>query len=192
MTKTDFPLTLLMPAQHVYAVSAVISAGRTAWRRLKSSAPEQRQLWREVGEALLEGRYQNSADQDFGAWCLLHGFDMDAAERSNAMWLAENWDSVWDRLKPSQGHPTTIRKAMRKLDALAQAPSASLDISAPAEESLARLAKVIPVASKVRKLAARDFQRWVTKEVLPAIRLHGRKDRLAGPPETRGLPAQRY
>jgi hypothetical protein len=130
----------------------VILRGQRAWTRIKSTAAEQRQLWREVGEALLEGRRQWPSNQAFGAWCANEGFDMAPATRSNAMWLATNW-SVLNGVQHDLTHPTHIRQEYRDLQA-SQAPSPSLDLSAPADPALERIAKVAPVARKVNALAA--------------------------------------
>lgn len=87
--------------------------GSRAWSRIKATAAEQRELWRDVGEALLVGRKLHKADQKFSQWCKEMGFDMRpqvrsdvmwwASEgytackplvRSDAMWLAEHWSSL--------------------------------------------------------------------------------------------------
>ena len=46
-----------------------------------------------------------------------HPPDMHWNDRGDAVWLAANWNSVQDDLAPTIGHPTTIRKAYRKLTA---------------------------------------------------------------------------
>ncbi|WP_396328910.1 hypothetical protein [Burkholderia anthina] len=71
--------------------SAVVLRGQRAWGRIKATAAEQRQLWKEVGEALLAGRKLHTSDKLFGQWCAEHGFDMKQQDRSGAMWLAESW-----------------------------------------------------------------------------------------------------
>lgn len=106
-----------------------IAAGRAAWKRLKGRAQQDRDDWREVGEALLEGRGfgpERKKTNTFRVWCEDNGFgDMCRHDRADAMWLAENWDEVWLCLAhgaPNSGlsHPRRIRMAYREaLKALA-------------------------------------------------------------------------
>jgi hypothetical protein len=93
------------------------------------------------------------ANQAFGAWCVNEGFDMDARDRSDAMWLAGNWAASSYDTKTTLTHPTAIRQAHRDSQA-SQPPSPDLDISEPANADLERIAKVMPIAKKVNKLAA--------------------------------------
>lgn len=128
----------------------MVLRGQRAWSRIKTTAAEQRQLWREVGEALLELRAQHSSNQAFGARCLEEGFDMARADRADSMWLAENWTSL-SHGDTTLTHPRRIREEYRDLQA-SKPPAPELDLSAPADPSLARIAAVMPVAAKVRKL----------------------------------------
>ena len=107
---------------------AVLVRGQRAWGKLKATAAEQRQLWREVGEALNYGRAKEPSNQRFGAWCKEHGFDMDAPTRSDAMWFAT---SSYDDPKTTLTHPTAIRKAHRE----AQAPEAVVPEALPDAEA---------------------------------------------------------
>lgn len=69
---------------------AVVARGQRAWGRIKATAAEQRELWREVGEALLVGRRLHKSDKLFGQWIKENGFgDMDRRYRADSMWLAE-------------------------------------------------------------------------------------------------------
>ncbi|MEB0114778.1 hypothetical protein QN397_26265 [Variovorax sp. RTB1] len=79
------------------------------------------------------------SNQAFGAWYANEGFDMDARDRSDAMWLAENWASSLVA-KTGHTHPKNIRLEHRDAQAT-QAPSPDLDISAPADAALERIAK---------------------------------------------------
>lgn len=100
-----------------------------AWTRIKTTAAGQRQLWREVGEALLKWRQENPADRAFEAWCGQHGFgDMDGGDRADAMWLAENWAGV-ERFHTNLSHPARIRQAHRDSQA-SQAPTPDLTLQA--------------------------------------------------------------
>jgi hypothetical protein len=109
---------------------AVIQKGQRAWTRIKATAAEQRQLWREVGEALLVGRRTYRADRVFKLWCDEHGFDMKPNARTGAMWLAENWSTVTVGLPPDLTHPENIRQWHRD-QAPAPTPELALDTPAP-------------------------------------------------------------
>jgi hypothetical protein len=87
---------------------AVVARGQRAWGRIKATAAEQRELWREVGEALLVGRRLHKADQKFSQWCKEMGFgDMHRKARANAMWWAEVGRDVTPPVDLT--HPTNIR-----------------------------------------------------------------------------------
>ncbi len=107
--------------------SAVVTRGQRAWGSIKATASEQRQLWRDVGEALLVGRQENLSDRAFKAWCDEMGFgDIKPDTRGDAMWLATNWSVIVTDLDLI--HPHAIRKASR--DAVpAPAPSPDLDLT---------------------------------------------------------------
>lgn len=92
---------------------AIVSRGVTAWSRIKTTAAEQRELWRQVGEALLVGRKQNPSNQAFGKWCKEMGFDMDPTTRSNTMWFAQN-TAVLNTVQHDLTHPTHIRQWHRE------------------------------------------------------------------------------
>lgn len=68
--------------------------------------------------ALLEGRKACPGNVAFGKWCAANGFTLDARDRSDAMWFAENHDDVMvvfgnpENSIPSR--PGDIRKAYRK------------------------------------------------------------------------------
>jgi hypothetical protein len=92
------------------APQAIILRGQTAWNRLKATAAEQRQLWREVGEALLEGRRLHPSNQAFGAWCKEQGFDdLSSQYRSAAMFLAKEWVTV-SRITGNVSDPIQLQK----------------------------------------------------------------------------------
>jgi hypothetical protein len=82
---------------------------------IKKTAAEQRERWREVGEALLEGRKDHPSNQAFGTWCLEQGFDMKPDLRADSMWLAQNWSVIGG--SEDATHPTWIRKAFRMAEA---------------------------------------------------------------------------
>lgn len=78
-------------AVEVFDIQAFrIARGVSAWNRIKATAAEQRDLWRAVGEALLEGRKLHPSNQKFGQWCKEVGFeDLPPDSRTAAMWWAD-------------------------------------------------------------------------------------------------------
>lgn len=125
--------------------------GQAAWAYLKKSAADQRQAWREVGEALSVGRALHPSNQAFGKWVKEHGFDdIDSTTRSNAMWLAQNWASCSDF--KTESHPNNIRQAHR--DSLKDTPpSPDLSLQAPTRLT-ASIEQVAPQAKTINKLAS--------------------------------------
>lgn len=133
--------------------SAVIARGQRAWAHIKATAAEQRQSWRDIGDALRYGRSLHKADRAFAQWVKDHGFDdIQASVRSNSMWLAENWAEVCNDCNPALTHPTAIRSEFKAKQADTP-PAPELAIEAPARLT-ASIEQVAPVASKVNKLAA--------------------------------------
>ncbi|MFM0347670.1 hypothetical protein [Paraburkholderia sp. RL17-347-BIC-D] len=131
--------------------SAVVTRGQRAWGRIKATAAEQRQLWKEVGEALMVGRSEHPTDNNkFGEWCAANGFgDVERHDRADAMWLAENWWGLGD-CPPTLSHPHAVRRWMRKQQADTP-PSPEVDLStSPAPRQ--RIS--IETAKKVNKLAS--------------------------------------
>ncbi|WP_155768260.1 hypothetical protein [Burkholderia vietnamiensis] len=60
-----------------------------AWNKIKATAAEQRQLWRDIGLALLVGKRSNPSPKLYGQWIKANGFDdISAAARTDAIWLA--------------------------------------------------------------------------------------------------------
>ncbi|HDR9130843.1 TPA: hypothetical protein QDA91_001940 [Burkholderia vietnamiensis] len=125
---------------------AVIAKGIRAWSRIKSTAAEQRQLWREVGEALLVGRRLHKADRAFKQWCDENGFDMSRGARADAMWYAE----VYTACTPpaEMAHPTHIRQWHRD-----QAPTPTPEMSLDTPEPTVNLQAVAQQARKINALA---------------------------------------
>ncbi len=129
---------------------SVITQGQRAWTRIKTTAAEQRELWRLVGQALSVGRRSNPSNQGFSKWCQEMGFDMDAPTRSDAMWWASYDDP---KTAPSEtSHPTTLRKWYRENQLISTLPE---DLQTAEIET-----KVVPTmdaraAEKVGKLARR-------------------------------------
>jgi len=98
--------------------------GRTALDRIERLTAETtkkiamcREAWRDYGLALLGGRQQYPSDNAFGAWVKSSGLDTGLAKssvvRSDAMWMARNWDSGLKTFKPTRHHPVDVRKECR-------------------------------------------------------------------------------
>ena len=123
--------------------TALILRGQRAWTRIKTTAAEQRELWRQVGEALAYGRAENPSTKAFGAWVIEHGFgDMDRFTRRDALWLADNWHALTGNDSPSATHPTAVRIAHRKaLRSASPAPTKDTEFSE--HEAAADAPKVI-------------------------------------------------
>lgn len=122
---TAEPIHLWIPDDEV-----IIAAGQRAWAEEKFSKERRLHRWHEIGKALLVGRELHPDDNNaFGAWCATSEFgDIKAPIRSDAIWLARNWDEVVRVLRPSEdpkcpGHPQRVRKAFNK--ATGNAPDTS-------------------------------------------------------------------
>lgn len=154
------------------AADAVVLRGQRAWLRIKVTAAEQRQLWREVGEALNYGRSVVGAgprfDLAFSDWCSANGFgDIGSRVRSDAMWLAANWIDLSTAWKGPDTHPTHIRakyvkdqKALDKaLDSVArvalldETPAPSPELTLEPSAPLPDLAAIHKQARKIHALA---------------------------------------
>lgn len=130
---------------------AVVARGQRAWNRIKATAAEQRELWREVGEALLVGRRMHKADQKFSQWCKENGFgDMHRKARANAMWWAEVGRDVTPPADLT--HPTNIRDWFNEQKQTALLPADLSDIQA---ESIETIELDERSAEKVAKLSRR-------------------------------------
>lgn len=76
-----------------------------------------REKWRDYGAALLAQRLLIPSDQQFGGWIKANALDQgrasDRTVRSNAMWLAEHFDSVVTNYSGGSHDPTIIRQQCR-------------------------------------------------------------------------------
>ncbi|MFM0607662.1 hypothetical protein PQR05_24335 [Paraburkholderia sediminicola] len=133
--------------------SATVARGQRAWGRIKATAAEQRQLWKEVGEALLVGKQASNRapKQTFSEWCDENGFaDLAAPRRSDAMWFSENFTVAVKNLPADVTDPVNIRQWHRDQQE-ATPPTPEVDLStSPAPR--ARIS--IETAKKVNKLAS--------------------------------------
>lgn len=128
---------------------AIVIRGLRAWGRIKSTAAEQRELWRDVGAALAFGRALHPSNQAFGTWCDQEGFgDIDRRCRADAMWLA----SLSNDWTTTSSHPTAIRAEFNAQQA-GTPPSPSLTIEAPTRLT-ASIEQVAPQAKRINKLVS--------------------------------------
>ena len=149
---------------------AVVARGQRAWHRIKATAAEQRELWREVGEALLVGRKMHKSDKLFGQWVKEHGFDdLDRRRRSDAMWLAEHWAGV-QSLDSSEGHPTNLRYLYNEQQHTALLPADLSDIQAESIETVELDERAGErVAKLIRRAQAGDEGSAIAKRHVDAL-----------------------
>lgn len=132
---------------------AVVARGQRAWHRIKATAAEQRELWREVGEALLVGRRMHKADQKFSQWCKENGFgDMDRRVRADAMWWAEVSGNQTPEWPSAISNPGELRRWFNEQQHRALLPAELSDIQA---ESIETIELDERSAEKVAKLSRR-------------------------------------
>lgn len=142
-----------MTAQLMTLTSAVVLRGQRAWRYLKTSAPELRQMWRDVGGALNEGRaqvgYGPKFDLAFGVWCAENEFgDIPQKTRADAMWFAQTTPGMMSGVSADLTHPRAIREKLR-----AQAPAPSPDLTLEPSAPLPDLSAIHAQARKIHALA---------------------------------------
>jgi len=132
---------------------AVVIRGQRAWTFIKKSAADQRQAWREVGEALAYGRALHKADRAFSQWIKEQGFDdIPRGTRADAMWLAQHWCEVSNDSTPDITHPHALRAAFNEAQA-DQPPAPDLTIETPSRLT-ASIEQVAPQAKRINRLAA--------------------------------------
>lgn len=125
--------------------------GSRAWSRIKATAAEQRELWRDVGEALLVGRRMHKSNQAFSQWLKETGFaEIQPATRADAMWWAESYDD--HKTPPDITHPTNLRRWFNEQKHTALLPADLADIQA---ESIETIVLDERSAEKVGKLSSR-------------------------------------
>lgn len=146
LVMVDQPISKHKQALHT---NAIVARGQRAWGRIKATAAEQRELWREVGEALLVGRRLHKADQKFSQRCKDNGFgDMHRKARANAMWWAEVGRDVTPPVDLT--HPTNIREWFNEQKTTSILPADLAEVEAEKVETIEldqrsaeRVAKVI-------------------------------------------------
>ena len=133
-----------------------MARGVRAWSRIKSTAAEQRQLWREVGEALNVGknRFERSPGQTFAAWCSEQGFDMGHQTRADALWFASEFSGDQKNLPSEMAHPTNFRRWFND----------QIQVDAPAPDVDLSCMKVNPelanIAAEEQESTAASRERW--------------------------------
>lgn len=115
---------------------AVVTRGQAAWGKIKATAAEQRELWRQVGEALLVGRKANPSNQGFGTWLKDHGFDdISSQYRSAAMFVAREWPSV-SRITGNVSDPIQIQKDFTENRQTSTLPEELKEVQVEQEDTL--------------------------------------------------------
>lgn len=139
-----------MVTHHTLPVGPMRLRGQRAWGRIKATAAEQRQLWKEVGEALMVGKCATASPRQYGGWIKEHGFsDVPERYRSAAVWLAEHWE-LTRSITPSVSDPIELQRLFRE-QASETPPAPEVDLSsAPAPR--ARL--TIETANEMRAPAS--------------------------------------
>ncbi len=149
---------------------AVVARGQRAWNRIKATAAEQRELWREVGEALLVGRRMHKSDKLFGQWVKEHGFDdMHRNYRSAAMWLAQNWEAA-TASSTCTSDPIQLQKDFNEQQQTALLPADLSDIQAESIETIELDERAgEKVAKLIRRAQAGDEGSAIAKRHVDAL-----------------------
>jgi len=158
-----------------------IVRGRRAWgtvredshRRPNSllAARDRRERWREIGEALVEGRAVCADAEAFVAWRKAERLAVPGLTSYAAMWLAENWKAVAD-LETTVSHPAQLLRLHRSGE-LAQMRRTGLTASPFTMEQRAAIRDMLNglrsrVARKVLpRYEVRDGQQYACIEHCP-------------------------
>jgi len=137
--------------QVVTLEDAKVLKGQRAWGKIKATAQEQRELWRDIGEALLVGRRLHKSNKLFGQWIKEKGFDdMRQPARTDAMWLAQLYPTMIVGIPVDITHPENIRRWHRENAKVQQLPEELQDLTIESHPSIEldqrsaeRIAKVI-------------------------------------------------
>jgi hypothetical protein len=146
---------------------AVVARGQRAWGRIKATAAEQRQLWKDIGEALLVGRKLHKSNQGFSQWCKEMGFDdMKPRYRSAAQWLAQNWESVRS-ITPNTSDPIQLQKDFNDqpkealpadLDAAELTKTTKVELDQRTAERLAKVSRRSKTNDEGAPIAKRQYE----------------------------------
>ena len=135
-----------------------MARGVRAWSRIKSTAAEQRQLWREVGAALALGKnkVEREPGQTFAAWCQdqFPGIDQ-KNDVPAAIWLATEFPhSEENRLPAGITLPRLVRDW---LNAQTPAPAPAPDVDLSCMKVNPELANI---AAEEQESTAASRERW--------------------------------
>lgn len=116
-----FTFTISDPTPTSQALATVVDPmleGEHAVDRILTASKMLREDWRLVGIGLLAGRKLFTTasgglnKKAFGQWCKARAYGkIDFRVRTDAMWMAENWDSIIHAVDISVVHPTHVRIA---------------------------------------------------------------------------------
>jgi hypothetical protein len=145
---------------------AVVARGQRAWGRIKATAAEQRQLWKDIGEALLVGRKLHKSNQGFSQWCKEMGFDdIHRNTRADAMWFAS---LQGHRATPVDlTHPQNIRKWFNDqpkealpadLDAAELTKTTKVELDQRTAERLAKVSRRSKTNDEGAPIAQRQYE----------------------------------
>lgn len=138
--------------QLIDLTSATLARGQRAWKQIKLSAVEQRELWRQVGQALIVGKNKDvRGGKKFSEWAqeMFHGIDVSNTVPA-AIWLAENFVRCTENCPAELTHPKHIRDWFNEQQ-LTTSPTPEVGIT---ESDTPRPRITIETAKKVNKLAA--------------------------------------
>jgi hypothetical protein len=126
-----------MQAAIVNMTDATVSRGQRAWGKIKATAAEQRDLWKQVGEALLVGRRLHPSNQGFGKWCKEMGFnDIPPRTRSSAMWLAVQRSEIFSGLEAGLTHPVALQAWAKEQEQTSSLPEELLVVTVEQEQTI--------------------------------------------------------
>ena len=113
---------------------AVVARGQRGWNRIKATAAEHRELWREVGKALLVGRKQNPSNRGFCKWYKENCFgDIPSEDRSDTMWFASY--PAGNTITLGMTHPKHICQWAREQEQTVLLPADLSEIQAESTET---------------------------------------------------------
>jgi hypothetical protein len=111
-TKVDYAL---MAKTAISRVTSLTESIEGVTQKIKMC----REAWCDYGAALLAQRQLMPSNNEFGAWVKANALDTGLAKsnvtRSNAMWLAANWENVLAEAKALKHHsPHNLRQECRE------------------------------------------------------------------------------
>ena len=139
--------------------NAIVARGQRAWGRIEATAAEQRELWREVGEALLVGRRLHKSDKLFGQWIKAHGFDdIKPRTRSAAMWLADTYSAIVADYPAEITRPVALQEWFNEQKTTSILPADLAEVEAEKVETIELDQRSAERVAKVINRAKRKWQ----------------------------------